>query len=134
MNSLRRERGFDTISAMDILCLEGLEVPCVIGDLPEERLREQRLSVDVALELDLSAAAASDALADTVDYAALTRRIRERLRGTKCRLVERAAALALEECLADSRVARATVSVRKSGCVPGLAAAEVKLSRVRNAI
>ena len=65
--------------------------------------------------------------------AALTRRIRERLRGAKCRLVERAAALALEECLADSRVARATVSVRKADCVPGLASAEVVFARRRTA-
>ena len=115
------------------LRLNGIEVACVIGDLPEERQREQRLVVDATLALDLSAAAASDVLSDTVDYAALTRRIRERLRGAKCRLVERAAALALEECLADSRVARATVSVRKSDCVPGLASAEVVLSRSRAA-
>jgi dihydroneopterin aldolase len=114
---------------LDVLRLNGIEVACIIGDLPEERQREQRLVVDAALELDLSAAAASDALADTMDYAALTRRIRERLRGAKCRLVERAAALVLEECLADSRVMRATVAVRKSGCVPGLASAEVVLSR-----
>ena len=115
------------------LRLNGIEVACVIGDLPEERQREQRLVVDATLELDLSAAAASDVLADTVDYAALTRRIRERLRGAKCRLVERAAALVLEECLADSRVAQASVAVRKSGCVPGLASAEVVLSRRRTA-
>ena len=114
---------------LDVLRLNGIEVTCIIGDLPEERQREQRLVVDAALELDLSAAAASDALADTMDYAALTRRIRERLRGAKCRLVERAAALVLEECLADARVLRATVAVRKSGCVPGLASAEVVLSR-----
>ena len=123
--------GKSTCSArlLDVLRLNGIEVTCIIGDLPEERQREQRLVVDAALELDLSAAAASDALADTMDYAALTRRIRERLRGAKCRLVERAAALVLEECLADARVMRATVAVRKSGCVPGLASAEVVLSR-----
>ena len=115
------------------LRLNGIEVACVIGDLPEERQREQRLVVDATLELDLSVAAASDALSDTVDYAALTRRIRERLRGAKCRLVERAAALVLEECLADSRVTRATVSVRKADCVPGLASAEVVFSRRRTA-
>ena len=115
----------------DLLRLNGIEVVCIIGDLPEERQREQRLVVDATLELDLSVAAASDTLADTMDYAALTRRIRERLRGAKCRLVERAAALVLEECLADARVLRATVAVRKSGCVPGLASAEVVLSRTQ---
>ncbi|MBR4654461.1 MAG: dihydroneopterin aldolase [Kiritimatiellae bacterium] len=116
---------------MDSLRLNGIEVLCIIGDLPEERLREQRLLVDATLELDLSAAAASDSLADTVDYAALSRRIRETLRSAKCRLVERAAKLAVGECLADARVVRATVSVRKCGSVPGLSSAEVAVSRMR---
>ena len=116
---------------MDMLRLNGIEVPCIIGDLPEERLREQRLLVDVALDLDLSAAARSDALSDTVDYAGLANCIRAKLKSAKCRLVERAAALALDECLCDGRVTRATVTVRKSGCVPGLSSAEVVLSRAR---
>ena len=116
---------------MDLLRLNGIEVPCIIGDLPEERLREQRLLVDVALELDLYVAATSDALSDTVDYAELANRIRTKLKTAKCRLVERAAALALDECLCDGRVARATVTVRKSGCVSGVSAAEVVLSRAR---
>ena len=116
---------------MDILRLDGIDVPCIIGDLPEERLREQRLVVSAALELDLAPAASSDALADTVDYAALSGRIRERVRAARCRLVERAAELAAEECLADPRVERATVTVRKSGCVPGLSAAAGSISRGR---
>ena len=116
---------------MDLLRLTGIEVSCIIGDLPEERLNEQRLAVDVALELDLSAAAASDALADTVDYAELAHRIQASLKAARCRLVERAASLVLDECLADDRIACATATVRKSGCVPGLSAAEVVLSRTR---
>ena len=116
---------------MDRLRLNDIEVLCIIGDLPEERLREQRLLVGVEIELDLSAAAASDSLSDTIDYAALSHRIRETLRAAKCRLVERAAALAAAECLSDARVARATVSVRKSGSVPGLSSAEVVVSRSR---
>ena len=117
---------------MDTLGLEGIEVPCIIGDLPEERLREQTLRVDATLELDLHAAVASDAICDTVDYAALAGRIRERVRDAKCRLIERAAELVAAECLADSRVERVTVTVRKSGCVPGLAAAAVSVTRGRS--
>ncbi len=118
---------------MDKLRLNGIEVLCIIGDLPNERLREQRLMVDVELELDLSAAARSDDLADTVDYAELSRRIREVLRAAQCRLVERAAHLAAEVCLEDRRVCRTTVSVRKSGSVRGLTASEVVLARGRAA-
>ena len=116
---------------MDLLRLNGIEVLCVIGDLPEERLREQRLVVDAELEMDVRPAAESDALSDTVDYAALSRRIRETLRSAKCRLVERAAGLAALECLREKAVTAAKVAVRKSGCVPGLASAEVVVVRRR---
>jgi dihydroneopterin aldolase len=40
----------------------------VHGVLPEERTRAQPFEIDLDLALDLSKAAASDRLADTVDY------------------------------------------------------------------
>ena len=61
---------------MDTLKINGIEVECVLGDLPEERTREQKIQVDVSLELDLEAASASDSIDDTVDYALLVGRHR----------------------------------------------------------
>lgn len=113
------------------LVLKGIEVKCIIGDLPEERDKEQTLSVDVELELDLAPAAASDRLEDSVDYAALASAIRAALQEAKCRLIERAASIALDECMRDERVKSAKVSVCKSGAVPGLNAAVVEMSRSR---
>lgn len=113
----------------DQLVLNDIEVLCIIGDLPEERLVEQRLLVDVTLEIDLSAAIASDRLEDTVDYAQLSRQIRDALRAAKCRLLERAAEVAADVCLEDARVQRVRVSVRKPGRIPGLGSAQVRLVR-----
>ena len=113
------------------LVLKGIEAKCVIGDMPEEREREQVLSVDAELELDLAPAAASDRLADSVDYAALASAIRGALRRAKCRLIERAAAVALAECMADARVKSAKVSVLKRGAVPGLGGAVAEMSASR---
>lgn len=102
--------------------LNGLEVVCVIGERPDERTRLQRLRVDVALEIpDL--AAETDELADTVDYAALTERIRQALVAAKCRMIERAAKVVAEVCLTDSRVRAVTVRVTKSGAIPHLESA-----------
>ena len=47
---------------MDQLKLNGIEVECIIGDQPEERENEQRLLVDVALDIDLDEAGQSDCL------------------------------------------------------------------------
>ena len=102
------------------LRLNGIEVDCVIGELPDERERLQRLLVDVELELP-PAAAETDSLSDTVDYAALAGRIRAALVAAKCRMIERAAKV-VYDCL-PTREAR--VVVTKAGAVPGLASASV---------
>jgi len=102
------------------LKLNGIEVDCVIGELPDERDRLQRLLVDVELEIP-SAAAETDSLSDTVDYAALAERIRSALVAAKCRMIERAAKV-VYDCLPTSA---ARVVVTKAGVVPGLDSASV---------
>ena len=102
------------------LRLNGIEVDCVIGERPDERDRLQRIFVDVELEIP-STAAETDSLADTVDYAALSEKIRAALVGAKCRMIERAAKVAYD-CL-PTRDAR--VVVTKSGAVSGLASASI---------
>ena len=114
---------------MDVLKLNGITVDCILGDLPEEREKEQQVLVDVVLEMDLQDAALSDSLDDTVDYAILVGDIREALEEAKCRLLERAADVVADVCLSDPRVERVTVCVRKFGTVKGLGSAEVKIVR-----
>jgi len=107
--------------------LNGLSVDCIIGEKPGERVREQRLSLDVALEI-VDAAARSDSISDTVDYAALGEAIRAKLVAAKCRMIERAARLAAEVCMEDGKVMSATVRVTKAGAVAGLASASAAVS------
>ena len=114
---------------MDVLKLNGIEVECILGDLPEERVREQKILVDLALALDLQSAGSSDRLDDTVDYALLVGDVREALEDAKCRLLERAAEIVADLCLSDPRVEKVTVSVRKFGSVPGLGSAEARITR-----
>lgn len=114
---------------MDQLKLNGIEVECILGDLPEERESEQKILVDVSLDMDLEEASASDRLDDTVDYALLVGNIREALEDARCRLLERAAGVVADVCLADPRVESVTVGVRKFGSVPGLGSAEARITR-----
>lgn len=104
------------------LQVKGIEVDCVIGERPDERSRLQRLSVDVRLTIR-DTAAATDRLGDTVDYVALAERIRGRLAEAKCRMIERAAAIAAAEAKAFPGVESAEAAVTKSGSVPGIGAA-----------
>lgn len=109
------------------LMLNGLDVDCVIGDRPEERLKEQRLTVDVVLTVD-DAATETDALCDTVDYAALADGICAALVAAKCRMIERAAKVVADECLRHPCVAKAVVTVTKAGAVARLRSASVRLT------
>jgi len=105
------------------LKLNGIDVDCIIGERPDERERLQKLRVDVELTVP-DAAAETDELADTVDYAALTERIRAALVAAKCRMIERAAKVVCETCLEDSKVSFVRASVTKSGAIPHLMSAE----------
>lgn len=102
--------------------LNGLTVDCIIGERPEERLRAQRLALDISLTIG-DEAATSDLFADTVDYASLSAKISDGLVQARCKMIERAAKVAFDICLADPRVRAARVKVTKSGVVPGLASA-----------
>ena len=88
-----------------ILELNGIDVECIIGERADERTRTQRLLVDVRLEIG-DAAAESDALSDTVDYAALTEKVRAVLVAAKCRMIERAAKVVCDLCREDPKFLR----------------------------
>ena len=102
--------------------LNGIDVDCIIGERPEERIRNQRLTVDVKLEIP-DTSAESDDLNDTVDYALLTESIREALLSAECRMIERAAKVVYDVCIATPKVRSATVRVTKAGSVRHLLSA-----------
>lgn len=110
--------------------LNGIDVDCIIGERADERIRLQRLMVDLRLEVD-DAAAASDSLSDAVDYAVLAGRVREALVEAKCMMIERAAKTVCDICMMDEKVFAATVRVTKSGTVPHLVSATAAYSAHR---
>ncbi len=116
---------------MDKLELRGLEVRCVIGDLPAERDRERALTLDVALTCDFGAVCASDRVEDTVDYAVLAEAIREALRQARFRMIESAAARVAAVCLEAPRVSEVRVRIAKPDAVAGLREAAVEIVRRR---
>ena len=59
---------------MDRICIEGISVFALIGTLPHERVRRQKLLVDIEVELDLKKAAATDDLFQSVDYSEIEKR------------------------------------------------------------
>lgn len=98
---------------MDRVLISGLRVLGVHGVLPEEQTRAQPFEIDLELSVDLTGAGASDALADTVDYAAVADAAAAVVRDESYRLLERLATRIAEVCRADDRVTAVVVTVRK---------------------
>jgi dihydroneopterin aldolase len=108
--------------------LQGIQVPCIIGDRPDERLREGLLRVDLTLTFDFAPVAQNDDVTATVDYVALTERVRHVLQTGKYQMIERAAVEVCRACLEDRRVLEARVRVEKSGAIPHLQAASATVT------
>src|SRR4051812_34995952 len=90
--------------ASDRIALRGLRVRGRHGVLAEERENGQEFVIDAVLKLDTRAAAASDALADTVDYGALAERLAGVVAGEPCDLIETLAQRLAAGCLSGDRV------------------------------
>jgi 7,8-dihydroneopterin aldolase/epimerase/oxygenase len=95
------------------IALRGLRVAGRHGVYDFERAEGQDFVVDVELELDLAPAAASDDVADTVHYGELAERLVAVVAGEPVNLIETLADRLAAVCLADVRVAAATVTVHK---------------------
>ena len=53
---------------MNTISLFDLEVTCIIGIHPHERVQEQILLLDISLDVDLGNSTFSDDINDTIDY------------------------------------------------------------------
>jgi dihydroneopterin aldolase len=99
---------------MDRITLSSMRYEGLIGATEEERSFPQVLEVDLVLEADLAAAAASDQLADTIDYAPLVTLTERTVEGGSFTLLEGlAGALARGVLEAAPTAAAVTVRVRK---------------------
>jgi len=115
---------------MDRITLSRIVATGRHGADPGERDRLQPFHIDIAMDVDLSDAAASDALEDTVNYAEIHRRVIEIVETRSYALLERLAAEILADILRDERVTRARVSVAKPQLLDG-ATPSITLERER---
>ncbi len=114
---------------MDEIFIEGLELRSVIGVHAWERAFAQRLLLDVRLASDITVAGASDALVDALDYAALSEQLQARAASESCALIEALAERLAQEILADTRVHRVELTLRKPGALPRAQGVGVRIVR-----
>ena len=98
---------------MDRIIISDLEVYFQVGVTDEERATPQRLLVTIEIAVDFTAAAASDNLAQTVDYYAVSQRVRSFGVGCHWQLIETLAADLAAMILDEFRPEQVSVEVKK---------------------
>jgi len=117
------------------IVIERLEFQGRCGVTGEERRRPQPLALDLELDCDMTAAAASENLADTVDYAKVLERV-ETIGATEdCALLESLAEKLLTMLFEEFQIERARLWLRKLAPPVPQATASVglRIDRVRSA-
>ena len=118
---------------MDKVFIEGLEIEALIGIYDWERRIRQPLLFDIEMEFDNRVPAASDDIADTLDYKAVSKRLVEFVGqsgfGLVETLAERCAAIVIEEF----GVQWLRLKLSKPGAVRGAQAVGVVIERSRPA-
>ena len=104
---------------MDIIFLRDLRVETVIGIWEWERKIRQTVSIDLEMSTDIRKAAASDSVADTLDYKSVAKRIQAFVGDSSFQLVETLAEKIAAIIIDEFGVAWVRVRVNKPGAIRG---------------
>ena len=116
---------------MDKVFIEALEIECVIGIYDWERKIRQPVVLDLEMDSDNRKPAASDDIADTLDYKAISKRLIEFVSQSDYGLVEKLAERCAEIVLAEFDVSWLRMKLSKPGAVRGAKAVGVIIERSR---
>lgn len=114
----------------DQIHIKDLLLRTIIGINEDERHNKQDVVVNITLYTDHTAAA-SDDIADTVNYKTIAKQTIKLVEESQFYLVEKLALEITELCLADPRVERAVVTVEKPGALRFARSVGVTVDRSR---
>jgi len=101
----------------DRIFLHGLAVDCIIGFIEWERRIKQTIVLDVEMPVDCAGAAATDDVADTLDYKKVAKRLISFVEKSEFKLVETLAHRAALIVLDEFGVEWVRLSVNKPGAI-----------------
>ena len=116
---------------MDKVFIEALEIECVIGIYDWERKIRQPIVLDIEMAFDNTVPAATDAIADTLDYKAVSKRLIQYVSESEFGLVETLAERCAAIVLDEFPVSRLRLRLSKPGAVRGSSAVGVIIERGR---
>ena len=118
---------------MDAIIIEGLKVDTVIGCFNWERQIIQPLMLDLTIHNDLTQAANSDELDDTLNYAQICELAAQVIQAAQPKLIEHAAQLVLESLFTTfPSIESISITIRKPAIIAQANAVGIRLERNRN--
>ena len=102
---------------MDIVFIRDLRIETVIGIYEWERKIRQPVILDLEMGADIAQAAASDAIEDTLDYKAVSKRLIQFVEASEFQLVETLAERCAELILQEFQVPWVRLTLNKIGAV-----------------
>ena len=114
---------------MDRIFLSELNVDTIIGIWEWERRIRQTVVIDLEMSADIAKAAASDDVADTLNYKSVAKRVQEFVAESSFQLVETLAERIAEIIRDEFGVAWVRVRVNKPGAIRGSKAVGVLIER-----
>jgi len=114
---------------MDIIFLDELKVDTVIGIWEWERRIRQTVVIDLEMSADIARAAATDEVADTLNYKSVAKRIKGFVADSSFQLVETLAEKIAAIVRDEFDVAWVKVRVNKPGAIRGSKAVGVLIER-----
>ena len=101
----------------DRIFLRGLECQCIIGFIDWERRVPQKVVLDLEFPTECARAARSDAVADTIDYKAVAKRVLAFVGQSQFQLLETLAHRLALLLLAEFPLAWIRIEVNKPGAI-----------------
>lgn len=114
---------------MDKIFINDLQVETVIGIFDWEREIKQTISINLEMEFDISKAAKSDDINDSLDYKKVSKRIISLCENADSYLVENLIEKIAQVVLKEFPVSKVTVSLEKPGALRGSKSVGIKITR-----
>ncbi len=119
-------------SHLDRIHIIDLEVDGILGIKPDERINKQTLRVNVTMWADTKPAAASDDIADAVNYRTITKAMIAHIEQGEPMLVERLIQELADICFAtDDRIEHVRVRLEKPGALRHAESVGITIDRSR---
>ena len=114
---------------MDKIFINDLQVETVIGIFDWEREIKQTISINLEMEFDISKAAKSDDINDSLDYKKVSKRIISLCEKADSYLVENLIEKIAQAVLKEFPVSKVTISLEKPGALRGSKSVGIKITR-----